>query len=283
MRRVAVIGDIGGHADRLREALVDLGMDPGSETLPADLTVVQVGDLVHRGPASAEVLRMVDGFLIRQPEHWVQLAGNHEGLYLPQAPHFPWLRALAPEDQDLLRTWWRDGRMTVAAGLSTDHGDLLVTHAGLTAGVWGRISAPGDVREAVPLLDGLRETDPAMLWAAGRMMRAGGDDPDAGPLWAEAGHEVYPSWLGHERAGRPVPFGQVHGHSSAFDWATRAWRCPPEVAARFVPVRRCRHLRGVIGSRHFAGVDPGWGWSVAGSWSPLVFAGARVVARAPIL
>ncbi|MGY1684432.1 hypothetical protein ACI8AK_02465 [Geodermatophilus sp. SYSU D00867] len=83
-----------------------------------------------------------------------------------------------------------------------------------------------------------------------------------------------------EQAGRPVPFGQVHGHSSVYDWGRRAWRCPAEVATRFVPVRRSRHLRGVIGSRLFAGVGPGWGRSAAGSWAPLVFTGARVVARA---
>jgi hypothetical protein len=282
MGRVAVIGDVGGHAEQLRSALVALGADPQTLRLPDDLTVVQVGDLVHRGPASGEVLRMVQRFLTDQPERWVQLAGNHEGLYLPEAPRFPWSGAVRPDEQDLLREWWASRRMAVAAGLATDHGDLFVTHAGLTTGLWERIGAPVDVRDAVPLLNALRKSDPQALWATGHMMRAGEANHCAGPMWAEAGHELYASWLGVERAGRPVPFGQVHGHSSAYDWASHAWRCHPEVAARFVPVRRHRHLRGVIGSHLFAGVDPGWGRSVAGSWAPLVFTGARVVARAAI-
>ena len=29
------------------------------------------------------------------------------------------------------------------------------------------------------------------------------------PVWAEAGHELYASWLSVERAGRPVPFARV--------------------------------------------------------------------------
>lgn len=58
--RVAVVGDIGGHADRLDEALIGLGADPESATLPDGLTVVQVGDLLqarqlcHREPGCAE-------------------------------------------------------------------------------------------------------------------------------------------------------------------------------------------------------------------------------------
>lgn len=280
MARVAVIGDIGGHADRLHQALVDLGMEPDTLRLPDDLTVVQVGDLVHRGPASGEVLRLVLRLVTEQPDRWVQLTGNHEALYLPGAPRFPWQHTVGDDDQEMLRDWWETGRIAVAAGLATDHGALLVTHAGLTAPVWERLGSPTDIRDAVPLLNRLPDADPQALWATGHMMRPGNPNPAAGPIWAEAGFEVYASWLAVERAGRRVPFGQVHGHSSAYDWATRAWRCRPDVAARFVPVRRHRHLRGVLGSQFFAGVDPGWGRTVAGSWAPLVFPGARVVVRA---
>ena len=50
MARVAVIGDVGGHADQLRKVLRELGAE--SEQLPSDLIVIQVGDLVDRGPDS---------------------------------------------------------------------------------------------------------------------------------------------------------------------------------------------------------------------------------------
>jgi hypothetical protein len=44
-----VIGDIGGHLSELRTELVRLGAGPDG-WLPDDLIVVQVGDLIHRGP-----------------------------------------------------------------------------------------------------------------------------------------------------------------------------------------------------------------------------------------
>ena len=57
--RVAVIGDVGGHVEELRRELRALG---ASETgvLPDDLVVIQVGDLVHRGPDSEAVVRLVN-------------------------------------------------------------------------------------------------------------------------------------------------------------------------------------------------------------------------------
>ena len=69
MARVAVIGDVGGHADQLRKVLRELGAE--SEQLPSDLIVIQVGDLVDRGPDSIGVLdtvapRMGDVDVVRQ-------------------------------------------------------------------------------------------------------------------------------------------------------------------------------------------------------------------------
>ena len=53
MGRVAIFGDIGGHAAELTRELVSLGADPDTLRLPADLTVVQVGDLVTLAPGSS--------------------------------------------------------------------------------------------------------------------------------------------------------------------------------------------------------------------------------------
>src|SRR5215470_18849911 len=105
--RVAVIGDVGGHADQLREALARLGTDgdeprlPGGAQaepgfggaehpprLPEGLTVIQVGDLVDRGPDSTGVLDLVGRYLEEQPDQWIQLAGNHEAQYLPGGTPF---------------------------------------------------------------------------------------------------------------------------------------------------------------------------------------------------
>ena len=80
---MAVVGDIGGHVDELHRELGRLGADPQTGRLPDDLTVVQVGDLVHRGPDSERVIALVDRYLREQPGQWVQLLGNHEAHYVP--------------------------------------------------------------------------------------------------------------------------------------------------------------------------------------------------------
>ena len=94
--RVAVIGDVGGHLSELRRELVRLGADEETGELPADLTIVQVGDLVHRGPDSAGVVRLVDRHLRARPGQWIQLVGNHEAQYLT-APAFAWPERLDEE------------------------------------------------------------------------------------------------------------------------------------------------------------------------------------------
>jgi hypothetical protein len=58
--RIALIGDVQGYAHRLEVALRNLGADPACGTLPEDLTVVQLGDLVHKGPDSTGCIAIVD-------------------------------------------------------------------------------------------------------------------------------------------------------------------------------------------------------------------------------
>ena len=87
--RVALFGDVGGQAVELRSALVRLGADPETLALPADLTVVQVGDLIHRGPDSPGAVDIARTVMTAQPKQWVQLVGNHEAQYLAP-PRFHW-------------------------------------------------------------------------------------------------------------------------------------------------------------------------------------------------
>lgn len=136
MGRVAVIGDVGGHADQLRWALGWLGADDGR--LPSDVVVIQVGDLVDRGPDSLGVLDIVARLLDEQPQQWIQLVGNHEAQYLPDGQVF-WRDPLADAGVARLREWWAADRVRVAAAVRTADGDeLLVTHAGLTLAEIGK-------------------------------------------------------------------------------------------------------------------------------------------------
>lgn len=56
---VAVIGDVHGQLTALRELLVSLGADGNTCELPHDLVIVQVGDLVHKGPDAPGVMDLV--------------------------------------------------------------------------------------------------------------------------------------------------------------------------------------------------------------------------------
>src|SRR5262245_10556089 len=101
MSRIAVIGDVGGHPGQLTDALRSLGAGGTRLSLPDDLVVVQVGDLVDRGPDSAGVLQLVSRYLDEQPAQWIQLLGNHEAQYVPGGVHF-WRDQLDERDAGLL-------------------------------------------------------------------------------------------------------------------------------------------------------------------------------------
>jgi len=97
MAKIVIIGDVGGCADQLIEVIGPMAEDPGT-------LVIQVGDLIDRGPDSAAVLALVQQWLDAGLDDWIQLIGNHESQYLGGEPFWP--RRLAPSDAELLRTWW---------------------------------------------------------------------------------------------------------------------------------------------------------------------------------
>ena len=262
MGRIAIIGDVGGHANQLRQALHALGV---AEHIPPDLTIIQVGDLVDRGPEDSEVLTLVDGYLRSLPRQWVQLIGNHESQYVG-APAF-WPERLAEADARLLHRWWESGAMNVAAAVHTDDGDeYLITHAGLTEGCWRELGEPMTAAGAAMLLND-RPAD--LTWRGGEAAI----DRSAGPLWAEAGWELHEPWMSYYDQGGFVPFGQIHGHSSVYSYSTEAWRAPEKVRLRATVDLESRHVRVRIGGRQFIGVDPKHGKQGAARWRPLVLTG----------
>jgi hypothetical protein len=279
MGRVAIFGDVGGHADAFITELVTLGADPDTLELPADLTVIQVGDLIHRGPDSPGVLRLVDTALTRQPDQWVQLSGNHEAQYLA-APRFGWPERLNAAGEALLNQWWDDGLMRVAAAVRTGDGEqLLVTHAGLTATLWYRSGRLGTVEAVSDHVNAWIPDDP-YLWRAGTMLE-GITNWFAGPWWAEAGTEVYASWLEHVEDGETLPFSQVHGHSCMFAWNHgQFWSgVPARMAARAVVDQAVRHTTLPLTGGRLVGIDPGHAAAPAAAWAPLLLPDATVTAR----
>lgn len=293
--RVAVYGDVGGHAAELRRSLIELGADPQTFELPDDLTVVQVGDLIHRGPDSHGAIALVGGILRRQPAQWIQLAGNHEAQYLTP-PMFHWPERLDEQDVQTLYGWWHDGRMGVAAAVAAADHDWLITHAGLTEGFWRHLlGEPGSAAAAADALNGLiRSLRHRSIFRPGVML-TGQVDHSAGPLWASAPDELLPSWAASHA---PAPFDQIHGHSSTVHWNTGRhygtvgrhpssdpFRDPTSNPCRgpfsgdTVEDERSRHASTTINGRLIVGIDPAHGRRPAPTWAPLVVPDATVTAR----
>ena len=209
--RIAVIGDVGGHAEPLRHELARLGARPDG-SLPEDLIVVQVGDLIHRGPDSARVVDIVDHYLRTQPDQWIQLIGNHEAHYL-QAPVFAWPETLSRKHIRILNRWWQNGTSVVATAVETPSESFLITHAGITSEFWNtRLGGPPTAAEAARRINDLAKADADAVFRAGVFLH-GTTAPDVGPLWADTATELLPGWTD-----RHMPFSQIHGHSSISTW-----------------------------------------------------------------
>ena len=217
------MGAVSGPVEELRTELRRLGAGGPADRLPPGLTIVQVGDLVHRGPDSDEVVALVDHYLSDQPDQWIQLVGNHEAHYL-RRPVFDWPESISARSAASLRRWWATGQMRVAAAVCTDAEDFLVTHAGLTAGFWRDVLAgQSDAERTAAALNGLIGAREEVLFRAGHLLRGRRGNRAAGPIWAAAATELVPSWLPGT-----MPFSQVHGHTSIIDWPND-WRSPAGV------------------------------------------------------
>jgi hypothetical protein len=260
-KRVAVIGDVGGHADELRVELRRLGADAGDGRLPPGLTVIQVGDLVHRGPDSDGVVALVDSYLRRQPDQWVQLLGNHEAQYLRE-PLFEWPERVSPESVATLRRWWADGQLRAAASVVSPDEAFLITHAGLTAGFWRKtLAAPETSQQTAVALNTLVDTDDDALFRAGHMLQARKPDRAAGPIWAAPATELIPGWLSTE-----LPFSQIHGHATMYDWRYRTFRGSREIAAITTVDEMAKHECTTLTGGRIIGIDPGHGRHPLSPW-----------------
>ncbi|MEU8658242.1 metallophosphoesterase [Actinoplanes philippinensis] len=250
MTRVVVIGDVGGCAGELTRVLEPLIGAP-------DTVVVQVGDLVDRGPDTPGVLRLVSERLHGDAPRWIQLIGNHESPYLGAEPFWP--EPLDDADAALLRRWWLTERLRVAAAIRTAEGEeFLLTHAGLTVAAWRELGEPVTAATAADLLNTRPES---LLWSYG------------GPLWAEAA-QVYGSWLDDRET---MPFSQAHGHSTVVSYPHRSWLCEERIRVRSTADWDARRTVTRLTGGCFVAVDPKHGRTGADRWAPWVLEDAEVL------
>jgi hypothetical protein len=273
-----VIGDVGGHLDALQEALLVLGCEGTS--IPEDLVVCQVGDLIHRGPASAEVVAFVDEVMNANPKRWVQLLGNHEENEILRH-QFTWPDRVDDTTRDTLAGWWEEGRMQLAwsfdahgvrdehTGELLDPGQVLVCHGGMTLGVWEELGAPTSAHTARDLINAQRHNFTHPVWNTGVMIERR-IRRDAGVVWAREDDEL----LWHWRDVRGPGFHQVHGHSSAYNWSRRRYGRGDLEALLLGRTRvdtERRHLRTAFEGGSVWGCDPQHGEFPVRSFMPLVF------------
>ena len=274
--RTAVFGDVGGHREPFEALLTELGVDVGAGTIPDDVTVVQVGDLVHRGPDSPGVIDLVERFI--EHPRWVQLVGNHEAQYLrPNGRTFEWPKddELDARRGDLLRQWFEADLMRVAHATppGPDGVPFLATHAGVTLGFARSIGA--DLSSAISAAESVNDTPrsyrSSQLWEEGMMM-SGRPDVMAGPLWSESSHELSINWY-WAGANCPPAFHQVIGHSSPMDWRNRVWRGDIIMRGRSRIIEQDRHVRMSVNDypeRYIWAIDPGHGRYPTTAWRPLI-------------
>jgi hypothetical protein len=257
--RIAVIGDVGGHAWALRRCLQEIGADTATGTVPDDLLIVQVGDLVHKGPDSAGVVALVDRMMAGSPDQWVQLIGNHEAQEGLGGPAF-WDESLSPGLRSDLRRWVDSNQARVAVALDTvEYGPVLVTHAGLTRHKWVAIGRPDEPDGAAAILNKEFAADPELAFAAGEMLGVKPRLP-VGVAWASP-RELLTSWdMEH------LPFSQIHGHASPRRWSSDTWAegLPRRTTVRATADRHKRHSDFPWpGGEHLLCVDPGFGADAA--------------------
>lgn len=255
--RTAVLGDIGGHRHFFEQVLTDLGVDLGCRTIPEGLTIIQVGDLVHKGPDSDQCVELADDLLFKNPGRYVQLVGNHEAHYLG-GPHLygrSGVEDVPVGTQEILRNWWDTGCMRLASAVVTpdDPRGVLLTHGGLTAGLWRELGRPDTAVEAAHRINQLW-ADTEKAFRPGALM-TGVVDYAAGVTCSRTGAELAASWL-EEVA---MPFNQVHGHEAAWWWPDNDWHtdCPDAV----------RTVATVDLVRRFCRVDIGDGWLLSVDWT----------------
>ncbi|MGH7660855.1 MAG: metallophosphoesterase family protein [Vulcanimicrobiaceae bacterium] len=224
MRRLAFIGDIGGHAALFERILTDLGCDVSRRTMPRDLVIVQVGDLVsmarRRGEDSNRSFAIADAMVRAHPEQWIQLWGNHEIAALGGPQRSMWTGGdIEAATIERLEGWRRERLAVFAFAFEANDGPWLVTHAGLTFARWVDAGRP-NAHDAARILNA-GSSDVAGS-RAGSLV-TGAVDERADVTWAEVVREFYEPWIRSAQRGETVPFHQVHGHGTPWQWASGAF------------------------------------------------------------
>ena len=267
-----VVGDVGGHLTFLETVLMnDAGWDRQTGLLPANVDVVLVGDLVHKGSQSDECVQLVWNLLQNNPRNSQLLLGNHEAHYLG-GPDLSDRKGVHPpiseKSQNYLWRLWVSERMNVAHCLnSVELGPVLITHGGLTAGFWRELGSPETPDLTAERLNALPREERSPVFRPGALL-TGRVDFACGPLTPRTGAELAASWLSWEAD--HLPFSQIHGHEGVYLFDTHAFHddVPESVKARSTLDRERRFSQVDIGTQTLLSIDPVLGVTPPADYRP---------------
>ncbi|MBC9705792.1 MAG: metallophosphoesterase [Enterococcus sp.] len=256
----AVFGDVHAHIKPMVKTLERLGWNAETLVIPKNLTIVQAGDLIHKGPQTNEIIALVDGIMERNngdPDcgTWIQLMGNHESQYFEKTFNF-WRVECSKDSGDTLRRWVEEGKMLFSYLIPQRDRPYMVSHAGVNP-FWyyraetlfnavngGPVTTEAILTKAredrtpenfVAWLNSLTHV-PYFVSRPGVMLR-GGISSKAGPVWAESVREVYVQWRDGD-----VPFHQIHGHVTPVMWgpvlrgASQFYPTTPEIIRKEIEI-----------------------------------------------
>jgi hypothetical protein len=228
-----VFGDTGGHMKPLYASLHALGIDTFNGTIPEGIRIIHLGDLIHKGPHSSVLLEQVDRLIRNNPGQWIQMLGNHEFQHIQGSPYF-WQCSCNFADITIINDWHEEGLAFATYGIDSYKVDSIVleqsarkaiprpdtgiffSHAGLSKPWWdtfGRIKSPSQLSKV------LNKQPVKTITLPGQMLNVFNTLP--GPVWAIGNSEVFDTW--HEGDSVDMPFIQMHGHTTSYQWATNRW------------------------------------------------------------
>lgn len=227
MKKVVIIGDIGGQLEVFQDTLKRVGIGK-SLIVPSGTIIVQIGDIVRMNNSSnldsVGCLELANQLILNNPDSWIQLLGNHEAPFIGSETPKAWEGQQTLETcRELISKWYRNNMAHFAVSVENGESNIL-SHAGLTYGFLSKLgvenSLPKEIVKAVNQI--ARDKTYHQYAETGVINFFGESNTSADFLWAAAGDELIPSWSGVE-----MHFNQIHGHDTPLiSWQDAVLRSP---------------------------------------------------------
>lgn len=212
-----VFGDTGGHYRQLYAALREIGMTE-DYVLPDDIHIIHLGDLVHKGLYSTDILRMIDEIRILNDGQWTQMIGNHEAQYL--GGHNFWSKRIDAKGVSIIQEWYRDGFLKFIHTINTFNAEIITQKKKYKLDAPVFFSHAGISKPFFDLKNHTGETTLRDLYKPGLMLGEQFDpNSPVGPVWAHGIYEVWALWRQFDN----IEFNQIVGHISPYQFGRKAF------------------------------------------------------------